>query len=162
MIGPYKFGLDSSHALATCHPLIRRCADVAIKVVDFKCLEGYRGEEAQNRAFRLGNSTLQFPDGNHNHRSNAKDVEGGWADDRNKPLSMALDWAPWYPDKPHIRWNRTQEFIQLGGLWVGLGASICLEHGYLIRWGGNWDRDSLVITDQNFQDLGHVELIASA
>lgn len=29
---------------------------------------------------------------------------------------------------------------------------------HLIRWGGNWDRDGIIITDQSFDDLPHFEL----
>jgi hypothetical protein len=31
--------------------------------------------------------------------------------------------------------------------------------GVMIRWGGNWDMDGEPITDQDFQDLVHFELI---
>ena len=32
-----------------------------------------------------------------------------------------------------------------------------VTHG--IRWGGNWDMDGQIITDQTFNDLPHVELV---
>lgn len=31
--------------------------------------------------------------------------------------------------------------------------------GIDIRWGGNWDMDGEPVTDQNFQDLVHFELV---
>lgn len=29
---------------------------------------------------------------------------------------------------------------------------------HLVRWGGNWDNDKIIIKDQSFQDLVHFEL----
>jgi len=34
-------------------------------------------------------------------------------------------------------------------------------HGLNLLWGGNWDADQVIIDDQNFNDLGHFEIIGN-
>jgi hypothetical protein len=41
---------------------------------------------------------------------------------------------------------------------AGIIESVAAELGYRVRWGGNWDGDGIIITDQNFDDLPHFEL----
>ena len=50
--------------------------------------------------------------------------------------------------------------IFLGAYLMGV-ASVLYEKGlisHLLRWGGNWDNDGVILLDQNFDDLPHTEL----
>lgn len=132
------FGDRSRAQLLTLDPTLRAILEEAIKHYDFIVLEGHRGEEAQNRAFREGRSKLPWPKGNHN-----------------KSPSTAADIAP-YP----IDWDSkhaAKKFAFLAGLVTGIAAS----KGVRIRWGGDWDGDGQM-ADQSFHDLPHVELVEVA
>lgn len=152
-----QFGDRSKRELATCHPHLRLVLDEAIERVDFTVLEGYRGEEKQNEAYRKGASTLRYPESKHNNVATEDDVSAGFAPTAGAPLSLAVDIAPWYPDNPHVRWDGRAEFYILAGLVRGIGEMI-LPEGWAIRTGADWDRDGKT-HDQSFHDLPHIELI---
>ena len=146
---PFSFGSRSKERLATCHPVLQQILSAAILYtpMDFTVLFGYRGQEEQNRLYEEGRSKLRYPDSKHNKTG---------ADGRQE--SHAVDVAPWYPDAPHIRWNRPDEFRWLAGFIMGVGESIARSEGFTLRWGGDWDRDGNH-HDQSFMDLPHIELV---
>lgn len=152
-----EFSSHSKRELATCHPHLRRVAEEAIRYVDYRVLEGYRSEQAQNRAYRTGRSTLQYPGSKHNRTATEADVRQGFAGQAGEPLSWAVDVAIYHYDDPHIRWGLRGEFYMLGGLFRGIGAMI-LPSGWGIRLGADWDSDGYT-SDQSFHDLPHVELV---
>lgn len=127
-----KFSPTSRTKLNTCHPLLQRVMENAIKIMDFTILDGRRGEAEQNRLYRLGKSKLQFPNSKHNGDP-----------------SMAIDIAP-YP----IDWENLKRFYLLAGVVIGVANMLGLK----VRWGGDWDCD-MDLDDQNFNDLVHFELI---
>ena len=61
-----SFSSNSKRKLATCDQQIQEVLNEAIKYFDFSCIWGHRGKEDQNRAYREGNSTLQWPNSGHN------------------------------------------------------------------------------------------------
>lgn len=103
----------------------------AIKYQDFTVLCGYRGKEAQDEAFRTGNSNVQWPNGRHNSLP-----------------SNAVDIAP-YP----VDWKDVPRFALLAGRIM----QIADQMGITLRWGGDWDRDTSTV-DQNLKDWGHFEV----
>lgn len=129
-----NFSLASKTKLLTCHPELQRLFNEVIKHWDCQILEGHRGKEAQNKAFREGNSKLQWPKGKHN-----------------KLPSLAVDVAPY-----SIDWKDTQRFIYFAGFVKGVAATL----GIKLRYGGDWDSDTQM-TDENFRDLVHFEIIES-
>lgn len=130
-----KFSKASEIQLASCDPRLQRVLRRAILDFDFVVVEGYRNREAQNKAFREGNSKLPWPKGNHNRFP-----------------SLAADLAP-YPidwsegEKPHLRFA-----FMMGVIWAAAKAE-----GVKIRFGMDWNRN-LDMRDENFLDYGHVEL----
>lgn len=112
--------------------LVTRLRD---EVGDISLLSGYRGPDEQNNLFEVGASTLRWPDSKHN-----------------KLPSIAVDIAPYpYPtDEPKL-WGAL-------GYLAGRAFGIAAEEGFRIRWGGDWDGDG-DMTDQNFDDLFHIEEI---
>lgn len=127
----YKFSKTSLERLETCCDELQETMNRVIQLFDCIILEGYRDEETQNRYYKAGKSKLRYPHSKHN----------GFP-------SQAVDVSPW-----PIVWDDIENFCYLGGLVVGVGATL----GHKIRWGGNWDMDSSVIHDQKFQDLVHFE-----
>lgn len=131
-MSPFRFSDVSYAELQTCHPDLQAVFHEVLGVVDVTILCGHRGEEAQNRAFEMGRSELQWPNGKHNAEP-----------------SNAVDAAP-FP----VRWDDRERFVFLAGVVKGISHA----RGIKIRWGGDWDSDN-DLRDQTFMDLAHFELV---
>lgn len=127
-----KFSQSSIDKLETCHPDLVKLFNEVVKEFDCIILEGHRGKEDQDKAFREGKSKLPWPKGKHN-----------------KLPSEAVDVAP-YP----VDWKDRERFIYFAGFVMGRAA----ELGIKIRWGGDWDGDK-DLKDNSFSDLVHFETI---
>ena len=106
------FGHRSREHLRTLDERLVRVANRAIRVYDFKITDGYRGEQAQEDAFRDGYSQLHFPLSKHNRNP-----------------SQAMDVAPW-----PIDWSDLPRFHYLAGVIMGAAH----EENVEIIWGGSW------------------------
>lgn len=134
----YQFGDDSKRQLSTCHSDLQCLFNEVIKYFDCTIIEGYRNKDSQEKAFNAGNSKLHYPHGKHNRLP-----------------SIAVDVSP-----SPIDWNNTKRFYWFAGFVMGVAAQL-KSHGkmkYDVRYGGDWDSDK-DITDQNFNDLVHFELL---
>jgi peptidoglycan L-alanyl-D-glutamate endopeptidase CwlK len=140
---PFRFGKRSSDKLATCHPTLVAIAQRALETspYDFSIIHGWRGEDVQNGLFDSNASTKRWPDSMHNHT----DPEG-------RPLSLAIDFAPYINGK--IPWNETHIFAVIAGLLFAAAQSL----GAQLRWGGDWDTDGNT-REHKLQDWGHMEII---
>lgn len=118
------------------HPSLQRLVTrIRDEVTDISLTSGYRDEAEQNELFDLGASKLRYPDSKHNQYP-----------------SIAVDLAPYpYPRHEPKLWGAL-------GYIAGSAFRIAAEEGLNIRWGGDWDRDG-DLTDQNFDDLFHIELM---
>lgn len=133
----FKFGKGSEIQLATLDPRLQRVLRRALSygIIDFVVVVGFRGEAAQNEAFRTGASQKRWPEGEHNQYP-----------------SKAVDVALYINGK--VEWGLPKSWYYLGGLIMAAAA----EEGVRLRWGADWDSDRDV-TDQTFNDLGHFELL---
>lgn len=127
-----RFSQRSLDRLETCHRDLQRLFKEVIKRFDCSILCGERGEEDQTRAFKDGLTKVEYPFSKHNQ----------------KP-SLAVDVAP-YP----IDWNDLNRFYFFGGYVKRVAEELGIE----VRWGGDWDSDTMVL-DQTFNDLPHWELV---
>ena len=125
------FGAKSLEQLATCDERLQKVFTEVIKHFDCTVLEGHRGQEAQDKAFREGKSKLKWPEGQHNATP-----------------SRAVDVVP-YP----INWNDTYRMRYFAGFVKGIACSMGIE----LRWGGDWDSDTELL-DQTFFDFPHFEV----
>jgi hypothetical protein len=133
-----SFSDHSERELETVHPDLELIHRHTIPAVDYRVTEGHRGKKRQNRLYREGKSEVQWPESGHN-----------------TDPAMASDFAPW-----PIDWSDTKRFVYVAGHLV-MTANRLYRAGeikYLLRWGGNWDQDK-ALDDNQFDDLGHVELI---
>ena len=133
----FKYGYNSEQNLNTCDDrlvlVFRRALELGL--MDISIIQGRRGKSEQNRYFTLGKSQVQWPNSKHN------------------PIpSRAVDAAPYIDGK--VSWVK-EHCIYLAGIVL----AVAKYEGIRMRWGGNWDCDSEPITDQNFQDLVHYELL---
>ncbi len=123
--------------LATVHNDLEIIMEDALDVgiMDISVIEGHREWARQNKYYISGKSKVQWPDGKHN-----------------KIPSEAVDATPYINGK--VSWNKMHCCV-LAGIILTCAA----KRGIKLRWGGNWDMDSEPITDQDFQDLVHYELV---
>jgi len=126
------FSQRSIKQLQTLHPDLQRLLNEAIEYVDFVVVEGHRGQEKQDKAFKEGKSQLKWPNSSHNT----------WP-------SKAVDIAN-YP----VDYNKKHEFYFIQGLLLGLAAKL----GIKIRLGIDFNHDGNLRND-SFVDSPHIELI---
>jgi len=134
-----RYSKLSQERLDTCHTAIRQVFYEVIKVFDCTILCGFRDKEEQNLAFSRGNSRCEWPQSEHNQMP-----------------SLAVDAAPYYTVKPHVRWVKSSlyRWYYFGGVVVTTAYNL----GITLRWGGDWDRDTYVL-DQEVNDLPHFQLV---
>ncbi len=131
---PY-FGRTSRKRLETCRSNLQDLFNQVIREFDCTVIEGHRLKEKQNQYYDEGRSKVQYPDGKHN-----------------SDPSDGIDVAPFINGS--ISWNRIH-CLHFAGFVLG----IAFVMGIKIRWGGDWDMDHEAVTDQEFQDLVHFELV---
>lgn len=126
---------NSRKQLETCTEDIQwLMTTVRDEVADISILRGHRGQEAQDREFAEGNSKLRWPHGKHNSFP-----------------STAVDFQPYpVPERKEKLWAA---LAYIAGRAIEIGKRRGLE----VRWGGDWDSDG-DLTDQNFDDLYHLEV----
>lgn len=124
------FSKSSREQLDTCHDDLRLIASNAIRVIDFKIIEGYRSNEKQQKLFDQNLSKAKPGKSKHNRYP-----------------SEAYDIAP-YP----IDWKDTDRFIYFAGRMIEIARSLGID----LRWGGDWNMDTHL--KEKFKDLGHFEL----
>ena len=61
-----KFGKTSKERLSTCEKDLQMLFNEVVKGFDCSVVCGHRGEEAQNEAYKRGNSQVKYPHGRHN------------------------------------------------------------------------------------------------
>lgn len=133
------FSESSLNNLANVHHVLRRIVVAALTMgnMDFAVITGYRGPEEQDRLYREKKSRVMFPCSKHNLLP-----------------AMAVDLQPYIPGRGYS--ESVEDFIYLAGIINATAAF--LGYGGAVRWGGNWDNDGEILTDQKFQDLYHFEL----
>lgn len=146
----FRFGKSSSAQLETCHEDLQRIMKLAISRsrIDFGFSEGHRSIKRQKELYNSGHSMIEgtHKKGKHNYNP-----------------SLAADIYVYHPD---LLTRRKLAYDKCSLCYIA-GVIICctkdlLERGEInhqICWGGNWDRDGVILQDQSFDDLPHFELI---
>ncbi len=114
--------------LSTCHPNLQDLFNEVIKHFDCKVLEGHREAERQARLLASGRSKTL----------------------KSKHLlipSRAVDVIP-YP----VDWRDLNRMRFFAGFVLGVASQM----GINIRWGGDWDKDTL-LADNTWNDFVHFE-----
>lgn len=145
----HEFGTRSEEKLSTCHEDLQKILRLAIRrsIIDFGISEGHRSIERQQQLFHEGKSKIDGINkkGKHNFEP-----------------SHAVDIYAYHPDveiRRKIAYN-TESLSYISGVIHSCAIEL-FEKGeveHLIRWGGNWDHDGVILIDQNFDDLPHFEI----
>lgn len=121
------FGKTSQRRLDTCHEEFKEvmpkvlaqlpftCPDTGIVIVDCGIISGYRGEDEQEEAYRLGNSKAKFGESKHNTNP-----------------SEACDTLPMIDGK--YVWNNKV----LHKAYAALVLDTAWHCGYKWKWGGDF------------------------
>lgn len=146
----HSFSKTSDERLSTCDEYIQKVLRIAIKrsIVDFGVAQGERTIELQRQYFKEGKSKID-PDQYH-------------------PETLPLK-AKHIVDEVYTKSGAVDVFVFISGKgasWdvrhlcyiAGVIMSVDAELEGLLRWGGNWDMDGEIISDQTFQDLPHFEI----
>jgi len=130
------FGMNSKKQLLSAHPDLQRLFNEVVKHYDCVVIVGQRNKADQDAAVKAGNSQTPWPTSKHNSSP-----------------SLAVDVAPYFDEKPHIRWNDIKSFYHFAGFVKGVASQM----GIPIRFGGDWDSD-WDLEEEKFRDLVHFEL----
>lgn len=130
----FKFSKTSRERLETCDGALIQVMEDALRAseVDFGIAEGHRSLERQAELFTQEKTTVL--------RSK-----------HNETPSQAVDIYAWVNGKANYE---THNLAYI----AGVVHRVAYEYGLNIRWGGNWNGNSEIITDQSFDDLVHFEL----
>jgi len=128
-----KFSLTSQQRLRGVHPSLQLWAYKIVEIMDCKVIYGVRTIAEQAHMVQIGASQTM----NSYHLVQAD----GWG--------HAVDLAP-YP----IDWKDLNRFVAL----YGVGLAVAHEMNLPIVWGGDWDADGVLLTDQGFDDYSHWQL----
>lgn len=130
------FSQKSIEKLNTCDPRLQGIMRKAIRAskIDFGISCGYRSPEDQLKAFNEGKSKIQA---------------GG---KHNVSLALAVDIFGYVNGKADYS-------VPVMCYLAGIIQACAFELNIPIRWGGNWNGDGEILTDQSFDDLPHTELI---
>jgi len=133
----YKFGKASMNRYISLHDDLQKVAwkSLELGLMDFTIVCAHRSEADQNKAYNEKKSKVRWPNSKHNTYP-----------------AEAMDLAPFVNGA--ISWNWYHCSV-LGGIVLATAKILGVE----LRWGGNWDMDGEPITDQDFQDLAHFELV---
>ncbi len=136
-----QFGNASKRRLATVVPELQKLAHnvLAIGLIDFSVTDGRRSRELQEQYFAEKKSKVHWPESRHNVMH---------PDD----LAKAFDLTPFVNGK--LSYHKAHCI-----LLAGIVLTEAKHLGLNVRWGGNWDMDLEPVTDQDFQDLVHFELV---
>jgi peptidoglycan L-alanyl-D-glutamate endopeptidase CwlK len=96
---------------------------------DIIIVDGHRDKEAQDKAYKIGNTRVKYPNSKHNSTP-----------------SMAVDIAPTKDKGKTIDWRDLDIFREMGRDILFLSKKM----GIKVMWGGDWSQ---------FRDYPHVELV---
>ena len=123
------FGTRSKERLRGVDTRLRNVLNEVVKFYDITILEGMRTEDRQRELVAKGASQTM----------KSKHIDG-----------KAVDIAPY----PVPDWKNKDQFVFMAGRVMQEADNQKIP----VRWGGNWDRDNEVVTDQKFDDLVHFEI----
>lgn len=154
----FGFGRNSKKKLIQAHPDLKLIFKygIACSSIDFgiSCINRTYSEQLEE--YVSGRSHLDPR--NPKHLLAAKHVVSV-----DKPLSEAGDIYIWHPDKELQRklMYDVGSLCHVAGVLQTTAKTLYAagKTSHILRWGGNWDMDGVVLKDQSFDDLPHFELV---
>jgi len=141
----YRFSKTSQDRLNTCESELIHLLSLSLQYspVDFGIACGHRSTEEQQALYARGRTEP---------RSIVTNIDGiSKLSKHNHKPSKAVDIYAWVNGK--VSWDK-EHLCLIAGVIYATAQAI----GVKIRWGGNWDGDGEIISDQILIDLPHYEL----
>jgi len=138
----FSFGRNSQEQLSSCDKNLQAVMQLAIKrtTVDFGISEGHRTPQRQLELYAQGRTKP------------GNIVTSVKVSKHNGSPSAAVDIFAYVNGK--AVWDQAHMCL-VAGVILACADELRIK----IRWGGNWDGDGEIISDQNFIDLPHFELL---
>lgn len=156
---PNGYSKTSAQRLSTCHNDLQLIFNEVIKCspIDLGIAQGERTIELQQQYYNEGKSKI-------NPKKYATveqllKVAKHIVDGVIRKKAMAVDIYAYIKGKG-ASWDKAHLCLIAGVVYTV--SNKLFKEGKIthkIRWGGNWDGDGEIISDQSFQDLPHFELI---
>ncbi len=139
------YSSQSRARLSTCDARLQRVFNEVIMLHDCTVIEGHRSRERQLELYNAKRSKVKA--GKHNEQPSLavdaapylRGIGIPWPDRKKRPATFEKDY-----------W----QFVYFAGFVVAIAASMDIP----LRWGGDWNRN-LLLSDQNFDDLVHFEIV---
>lgn len=156
----FKLGKHSKIQHSTLYPWLQLIILKVLLKHDLGENEGGRTDERQWELYNAKpqRSKVHPPQGNHLMREDPSgDFDGVW--------SYAVDVTPFIngkrlaTDKENFGPEQMGQFMYFLGILKAEADRALEGTGWEIRLGANWDMDYEVLTDQDFDDLFHIELV---
>lgn len=152
-----KFGTRSINEINTMVDDLALIFMESIKVsdIDFGVTQGARSVEQQLEYFLDGKSKIDPRKYSESDLvAKAKHIVNSL-----EPKSRAGDIYAFVPTNKKLAYDE-KHLCFIAGVITATANRLFAENKIKtkIRWGGNWDRDGEIITDQKFQDLPHFEI----
>ena len=156
------FSKNSMNNLSFCHnDLIKTHLEfIKRSRVDYGITYGHRKPEEQFELFKQGrafiNNSWQIVD-----KSKVVTYCDGYTkkSEHNNYPSTATDFIIYVPGHPELNYDPIHlAYIGSGLVLTGQMLYESGEIEHLIKWGGNWDMDGILLRDQSLQDLCHIQL----
>lgn len=130
---------------------LQRVFNLAIKIsdVDFSIIEGFRSLERQKKLYAKGRS----------ESGNIVTNIDGVKKKSKHQLRKAVDIRIYHPGR-NLGYD-IKHLSYVAGVILSCSEILYAEGeiSQKVRWGGNWDKDGVILKDHNFKDLPHFELI---
>lgn len=141
----FTFAKSSINRLGEAHPDLKLICETVkdYSGIDYDISESYRNLIRQQKLYKEGKSTI---DGVHNRGKH------------NMVPAEAVDIYCYDGAKGSYS---IHQMTYMAGLFQAVSQQLYKsgKTTHIIRWGGNWDSDGEIITDQEFDDLPHFEII---
>ncbi len=156
----FKLGSHSKVQHHTLYPWLQLIVLKMLLKHDLREDEGGRTEQRQWDLYNADppRTTVHPPKGNHLMREDPSgDFDGLW--------SYALDATPYINGKPlatagkQFGYAERAQFAYFLGMLKSEADRVLEGTGWEIRLGVNWDMDYEILTDQDFDDWFHCELV---
>lgn len=148
----HKFGTKSKERLNTCHPDMIKIMNLALKFspVDFSITFGHRTVAEQRRLYAKGRTTAG---------SIVTNCDGiRKKSDHNEFPSRVVDVHAYTPTNKKMTFDHRTLSVIAGCVFSA--CAVLVERKEInpksfIKWGGDWDRDGIIVVDQKLVDLPH-------
>lgn len=155
----YRYGKHSQKELRPVHPWLGKIAYKTLETDDHKVLTGGRSVKKQQAVFDSGHSKLAPPKGKHLIQPDG--------------FAYAIDVVPYIKGKPlatdaknfgsaqqaQFAWFLRKFYENGKEILAEVNKDLPKEKQWALRFGNNWNMDSEILTDQDFDDWFHIELI---